>query len=57
MYFQYVCVCVCVCTYIYIWDLLEWLTGCGPASPTVAVYQQKAGCVSWSSLCLGMLKK
>jgi hypothetical protein len=27
--------------YMYKGDLLEWLTGCGPASPTMAVYQPK----------------
>lgn len=25
----------------YIWDLLEWLTECGPASPAMAVYQEE----------------
>lgn len=25
----------------YIWDLLEWLTKCGPASPAMAVYQEE----------------
>lgn len=34
--------CICVCMNIlYIIYLLEWLTGCGPASTTSAVYQWK----------------
>lgn len=29
-------------THTYIWDLLKWLTDCGPATPTMAVHQWKA---------------
>lgn len=32
---MYLCVCV------YMGDLKEWITGCGPASPTEALYQWK----------------
>lgn len=49
--------------YVYIWKgaLLEWLTGCGPLSPKMAIYQwkvqesnswliYKAGYLSWFAL-------
>lgn len=45
--------------HMYIYDLLEWLLGCGPVSLAMAVYQQKVqnyhclvyepGCLGWSS--------
>jgi hypothetical protein len=34
-------VCIYVYIYIYEGDLLGWLTGCGPASLIMAVYQLK----------------
>lgn len=52
----------------YLWDLLEWLAGCGSASPTMTVCQWKrqessscslheAGGLSWSLAYAGILKK
>ena len=49
-------------------NLLEWLTGCGQVSPTTADYPYKVqasssspvykvGCLSWSSVYSGILKK
>jgi hypothetical protein len=35
-------VCVCVCIH----DLLEWLTGYGPASPTMAVTLRRGWWIS-----------
>lgn len=42
----YICMCVLrkshrysyIYVYIHRWNLLEWLTGCDSASPTMAVY-------------------
>lgn len=67
------CICVYIYTYTYVYayiykgDLLEWLTGCGPANPIMAAYQQKGqepssysvqetGCISWSLICAGIPK-
>ena len=47
--------------HIYMWNLLEWLKDCSPASSTMAVYQWKiweshscsvhmTGCLRWSSV-------
>lgn len=45
-------------------DLLDWLTGLGPASPTVAAYQESSsrsvhepGCLRGSSVDTGILEK
>jgi hypothetical protein len=52
---------------LYKWGLLEWLTGCGPASLTIAMYkvmvQESSSCsvhetrrISWSLVYAGIFK-
>lgn len=58
-----------ICSFICIYgDLLEWLTGCGPASPTMAVFGWKGQkyrsysvckveCLRWTSVNVRIPKK
>jgi len=50
--YVFVCVCVCVCVFV----CIKWLTGCGPAHPTITVYQQKvqesSSCSAHEAACL-----
>ena len=69
----YVCVCVCVCLYMHthtnihhahMGDLLEWLRGCGPGSPTIinacpissSCSVHESECLSWYSVYAGIQK-
>lgn len=59
----YILIYVCVCAYIYMGSFMGFVrmvTGCGPTSPTMTVYQwkaessscsvQEAGCLIWPSV-------
>lgn len=63
-----VCLSIYLSIYLSKGNLLPWLTGYGPASPTMVTYQQKsqesrtcsfykAGCLNWFSVCVGIWKK
>ena len=50
---------MCIHTHKDTWDLLEWLTGCGPVSPTMAIFQWKvqdfSSCSVYEAVCLSEL--